>query len=440
MDEYALQVLNLKRARLRSFENIAGELTWLNELPRFLKWIVSHAALRVYVREIMHMHDDEERALDREVRHAVRELQRLAEKVRERCPDVATDDGWPEPLSWRVFQQAARHAETARAAAADRRTHSGELVQVLHARATEALKGVGQQRMDLIKFLGQVMRRTARHRHLLQEWATAEQTSPRTALIRLVDLCRATNPPVDGLAHWTDFVPRDRFQPFIDHHRLKNESRPLVVGAGQVAVDRFVEELHVLGATTLSNRGIIERFKERCSWYDKARMRAVAQEGPGLREDRLTLELAKYLHDNGVVVLVRPRLGNLEPDAVGLRGLALEAKAYEEKRSPRAEIIKGYYQLHAYMTSLEASATRVQEGFLVTFRLGGSIYDTPKTLVTGRFVIHSMTIDLGEGATSGRRQPPTKTITEAEILGSLKNSPKLRGRQSARSAREGRRR
>ncbi len=179
-------------------------------------------------------------------------------------------------------------------------------------------------------------------------------------------------------------------------------------------LDRFLEELHVLGASTLSNRTLIERFKERSIWYDKHRLREVAERDRRSREDNLTLELAKYLHDAGLVVLVRPRLSNLEPDAIGLAGLAVESKAYD--RSARRDIVKGYYQLHAYMMALQTTAMPVREGFLVAFRLGGALYDTPETMEIGRFLIHSTTIDLGLSNDSGRAQPQPRLISEEEVL------------------------
>src|SRR5262249_16506151 len=145
-------------------------------------------------------------------------------------------------------------------------------------------------------------------------------------------------------------------------------------------LDRVIEQLHVLGASSLSRRVVVERFKERSTWYDKARLREVARKGPGSREDRLTLELARYLHDAGLFFLVRPRVTNLEPDIVGLQGIAVESKAYTKSGSARKDVIHGFYQLHAYLTSLETEAMRVEEGFLVVFRLGGPIYETPPTI------------------------------------------------------------
>jgi hypothetical protein len=85
----------------------------------------------------------------------------------------------------------------------------------------------------------------------------------------------------------------------------------------------------------------VERFKDGSTWSDKTRLRAIAADDGivGNREDRLTLELARYLHAAGLFVLVRPRISNLEPDIVGLQGIAVEAKAYADSSSARGDML-----------------------------------------------------------------------------------------------------
>jgi hypothetical protein len=252
------------------------------------------------------------------------------------------------------------------------------------------------------------------YKHAVKVWTHEEEYSSRAALARLLRVCRGFAPPPDDVAHWTDVLDEDRWEGHVASRDLQEKPE---AHAPEVARDlgQLAEELHVMGASSLSHGVIVERFGERCAWYDKQRMRRVAGEVGGKREDRLTLELAKYMHDCGVLVLVRPRISNLEPDLVALRGLAIEAKAYTSSANARRELIDGYYQLHAYMTSLETRALRAHEGFLVAFRLGGPIYETPRTMTLGRFLIHSLTIDLGESHDSGRKQPRPAPITEKEI-------------------------
>jgi hypothetical protein len=164
-------------------------------------------------------------------------------------------------------------------------------------------------------------------------------------------------------------------------------------------VERVYEELHAALGTSLSSIALVARFKERCTWFDKDGMRRLAAgdgDSRGVREDRLTLALARYLHDNGVFSLVRSRMANLEPDVIapfGPRRLAVESKVHGKGESAKGAVRHGFWQLHAYLTSLETKIVRAHEGFLVVFRLGGGICDAPTVVALNRFRIHILTID-----------------------------------------------
>jgi hypothetical protein len=419
-DGRVLEILDRKRAWLDTVGATRDYATWFAELPPFLRWVLSVPTLHAYVKQLLAMHERDEAELERVVNHAIATLPVLATELRDAFPEVSNDDDEDEPFQWGSFDRMTVGASKSSNLAALRdlaeemadlfrerlgriwRSEvqggpNGERIKEIYERAIPAI--------DVVTFA-------------IREWNHLHATSPRTALIRLIDFCRALQPPHHALKHWTNFAPRDSGSPHIDSDDLKQNIAQHWSEA-TIALGRFVGELHVLGASTLSRRVLVERFKERCTWYDKARLREVAENGRGMREDRLTLELARYLHDAGLFVLVRPRVSNLEPDIVGLQGIAVEAKAYVAAGSARADIVHGFYQLHAYMTSLETEAMRATEGFLVAFRLGGPIYETPPTIDTGRFLIHSLTIDLGDSADSGRKQPPTATITEDEIMRAL---------------------
>jgi hypothetical protein len=139
----------------------------------------------------------------------------------------------------------------------------------------------------------------------------------------------------------------------------------------------------------------------------------------GKREDRLTMELARYLHDNGIFSMVRARMANLEPDVIapfGPRRLAVESKVYDKDGSAQRVVLQGFWQLHAYLTSLETRTVNAHEGFLVVFRLGGGLVDTPASIAVGRFRIHIVLIDLGEAIDSGHKQPKPRLVSEAMLI------------------------
>lgn len=405
----------------------------LEEIPRFLRWVWSVPVLRAYVKQIVTMHDAEEAALVRAVDDAIETLPRLAADLRA-LPSVTwpqEEDEIPSDDPWGSFDHQAKMAPSLNRA---QRAHvSGELAKILHLRAARALADASNNgKLDEVsEVAGKASRAARAHSFRLRERALDRQASPRTALAVLVNVCRALNPPVKSVPDWTDFMKPTK-RDFVDSLELEKDPKAFFEPA-HTALQIFVEELHVLAASTLSRRVIVERFKERCTWYDKTRLREIAGRGSG-REDRLTLELAKYLHDAGLFVLVRPRVSNLEPDVVGIQGLAVEAKAYADSGSARGDLVNGFYQLHAYMTSLETDALRVTEGFLVAFRLGGPIYETPPTVDTGRFLIHSLTIDLGDSDESGRRQPPTAKISEDEIFRTINSNEQPAGSARSRAA------
>lgn len=422
-DDRALQLLSLKCDRIRRLATEGPPATWYRELAALLKWIVCVPLLRVYVHEVIVMHDAEIRDHAKVVDAALAELPMLARQLRDARPEEAVDDGYPGPSRWSAFDAALVNADSVGRSSEERSADSAKLAGILKLRAREVWKrGVDTDSgEELERLVDDAVAASETHLHRVNEQLMAASMSPRRALLQIAALARALNPPPSGHPHWTDFAPEDPQVPFIDVRKIDEEGAKLVPEY-RAALDRLVEHLHVLGTSSLTYRACVERFKERCTWYDKDRMRDLAKVGSGTREDRLTLELAKYLHDCGLFVLVRPRVTNLEPDVVGLSGLAVEAKAYESADAARADILQGYHQLHAYMTSLETGAMPVREGVLVAFRLGGPIYDTPSVLEIGRFRIHSMTIDLGGSSDSGRNQARVRPITEAEILGAAEGS------------------
>jgi hypothetical protein len=432
----ALEILDRKCRRLQHFVDVQRYDAWLDELSPLLRWVMSVPVLNAYVKQIAAQQNPSAAESLRLVKAGLRRLPQLARRLRALRADIANDPAdCPERLTWARFEDEIENARSSDDGRVERGKYAEAAGRILSFKAKSAWDALGLVDIDADnppeRLISSIYDADDALRYAVQSVQAESAVSARTALVRLVDVVRALHPPHDELPHWTDFLPREPLVASFAHARVKKDYVKYYERS-RVDLARLVDELHVLGASTLSHRVVVERFKERCHWYDKTRMRDVARDqrrGRGSREDRLTLELAKYIHDSGLFVLVRPRVGNLEPDVVGLEGLAVEAKAYENSAKARADIIHGYYQLHSYMTALETSTMPVHEGFIVAFRLGGPIYDTPRRLDIGRFRIHSATIDLGESDKSGRRQPKTETITEQEILSALKPASTRRRRR-----------
>lgn len=185
--------------------------------------------------------------------------------------------------------------------------------------------------------------------------------------------------------------------------------------------ERLIYGLQNRLRSTASMLELIHRFRARAMWYDKTRLRELAMtlaQGKKVNpvEDKLTRELALYLFDNGLPVLLRADIENVQLDALGINTPVLvEAKAYKDSKQ-KAAVIAGISQLHAYMTNLEASKLHVEDAFYVVFRLGGPLYDLPTVIETNRFKIYPVMVDIAESKVSGRKQPKPVMITREEIM------------------------
>jgi hypothetical protein len=281
------------------------------------------------------------------------------------------------------------------------------------------------------KLLGaQVVQLHQVHEFRFRERRLRTITSPGRSFRSLLAYCRSQNPPPIGVDDWMPFLKRDRWKYAV----LKSIFDENEGQARQMLVDvrtdlfRVYEALRALLGTSLSSVTLVSRFKERCTWFDKDRLRRLAtgaDEDRGVREDRLTMELARYLHDNGVFSLVRSRMANLEPDAIapfGPRRLAVESKVHDKGDSAKGAIRRGFWQLHAYLTSLETKTVRAHEGFLIVFRLGGGLCDAPPVVALNRFRIHIVPIDLGEAEDSGHAQPKPSQVGVGELIEVVKQS------------------
>jgi hypothetical protein len=318
----------------------------------------------------------------------------------------------------------------------DDRTKAGKLIEILQRRLAEYIQSNhGDQNpvhaaLDELRISVRLL--ADEHEHNYRAWVNYDRVSPGRALIALSELHEQINPAPPKTAdellaslgekliqRWgTDYIRRAVYQgPVTDERRTQVTS----------FLARIYEEIRALIGSTLSHQELIGRFKSRCMWYDRDRLVSLIEglKEPGdqqealrkkaNREDRLALELAKYLFDNGVTVLVRSRFANLEPDILGPfdRPIVVETKASDH--GMRQEIIDGIAQLHAYMNNFEASKFHVDEGYYVIFRLAGPIYDLPLT-IRRRYTIHTVVIDLGPGSVSGRHQPKPIHISEEELI------------------------
>lgn len=175
-------------------------------------------------------------------------------------------------------------------------------------------------------------------------------------------------------------------------------------------------------AENLSHQQVVNKFKTRCMWYDKARVRQLILDENGQyvrgKEDTLIIEMARYLFDNGYPVLFHVQTENLQTDLMDTSQrypLLIEGKAYAGTH--KRELIRGIAQLHGYLNNFDSTHYYVRDAYFVVFRLSGPIYDFPEQIVTNRYRIMPIVIDLGDSSVSGSRQDSQPVvITLEEIL------------------------
>lgn len=175
----------------------------------------------------------------------------------------------------------------------------------------------------------------------------------------------------------------------------------------------------------LLHKQILDKYKTRSTWYNFEELWNLVTDNKGRftnkREQFLTLNLAKYLFDNGIPVIYRLKAGQHEMDMVDPNAkspLLVEVKVYKDSASKK-DIIGGFAQLHSYLNNL--SATRnIDEGFYVVYRFGGPLYELPEIIATNRFIINSVLIDMGKSKESGRRQRQPIVISERNVIKNLR--------------------
>ncbi len=179
----------------------------------------------------------------------------------------------------------------------------------------------------------------------------------------------------------------------------------------------------------LLHEQVVLNFKTRCMWYDKERIRGMLLDSEGNlirdKEDTLIKEMARYLFDNGFPVLFHIQTENLQTDLMDPSikyPLLIEGKAY--KTSCKDELLRGIAQLHGYLNNFESQHYYIRDAYYVVFRIRGPLYDFPTEIITNRYRIIPVLIDLGDSSVSGSRQESQPVIIKIEeIIQEIEKQP-----------------
>jgi len=160
---------------------------------------------------------------------------------------------------------------------------------------------------------------------------------------------------------------------------------------------------------------LLRKYKQKSEWYNREEIiDMIENRGEKINriESRLTIDLSKYLHDNGVIPLSRVIFGRSEPDLLGLYSgeelFPIEVKVLRQNQLHRLRI--GFNQILDYLRIIG-----VREGYYIIFCRGNFTLDIPDTILTTNNRINIITIDLYDTPPS-TRTPNIWEVTEEMIL------------------------
>ncbi|WP_375772250.1 hypothetical protein NR798_15620 [Archangium gephyra] len=195
--------------------------------------------------------------------------------------------------------------------------------------------------------------------------------------------------------------------------------------------ERVHQGLRLRIGTTRSLLAIFDRFKVRCEWHDRRRLRdlAAAATAPAEGDTRkrskveqvLTDELARYLFDQGLNPITEVPTAGLRPDVLG-EELYVEAKQYSEDNK-KPYLVRGIHQMNDTIGRLKGSNYQVREAFYVVFRLGGARVQMPEAVRREGWTIYPRVIDLAPSDVSGSRAQKDIHITEEELRPGVGGGP-----------------
>jgi hypothetical protein len=160
--------------------------------------------------------------------------------------------------------------------------------------------------------------------------------------------------------------------------------------------------------------GILTRYKQRCEWFDKEQLLSLIENKGTERkkiEAKLTREMSKYLHDNGIIPLSEVVFGRSRPDLLGLYSgeelFPIEVKVIESNEIGRLKT--GFNQILTYIETID-----VLEGFYVVYCVGDFILDIPSSIFRNERRINIIKINLFRTPPS-KRKPNVKTVTNEDL-------------------------
>ncbi|MGD0712980.1 MAG: hypothetical protein ABSB24_02190 [Gaiellaceae bacterium] len=427
---------------------------YLLGLIRFLGWLEREPLTRDLLQDIRReLHDfcddwaSAENALSDEV-IALRD--RLVEQAPEADDSAMPDPGEASADAWRYNRSLAHldrivHAGRQLKISPNRNDLSdgsevGEVLNILDWKFRDLIFEPGpeearrKQRDDLDDLFTELHNITERHFALHRRWVNRQRSGSGFSLWRLEALVRYLEPEApqfesreqrlnwlydrsfDDLLRRSPFVLRIGLYGDLDDKQEAEFAHALA----DVRLDQTLlcEDLQDRLGTTRSHLLVVERFRQRCQWYDRDELRALAAREKGRPEAALTAHFARYLFDEGLSPISEAITGGLRPDLLDPLAkpvLYVEAKQYE--RAGKPTLVRAIKQVWDTVDRLSGTAYETSEAFCIVFRRSGPVYVFPvDPLVSNGVRLHLRLIDIADLSESGSRQRQRRVQLRAEEL------------------------
>lgn len=413
--------------------------SFLRQLVRWLVLVQRDARVRVHLDDMrgeaigiferLWAHDDS----------AVAEAVRIRDELVAAAPFI-DDSHAAYPISdirsvhsLKVFDEAARETPAPRLSFTGNEDDSrtSRLIRILRTKFQEIDSGpnsLPEPQAERVRAIRETLQRLEeQHEYAIRALINEKLTNAGTSLLRIENEVENINPPpaTEGNTFQAllvqvarrmarrgedlDRVLYDRNAGTDAHAHVEKLAEEL---KGQV--ERVHEELRLRIGTRRSLVALLDRYKARCEWHDRARLRKVSSDAGRGAEDALTAEFARWLFDQGLSPLTKPLIAGLQPD---LLEPYVEAKRYKGGANDRRHIVQGMWQLHDTVSALRGTPREVAEAFFVVFREDGPRYVLPDTVRGEGWTVFLRLIDIAPAVASGSRQRHQPEAISLEELG-----------------------
>jgi hypothetical protein len=247
----------------------------------------------------------------------------------------------------------------------------------------------------------------------------------RSKLVFLREIVDGTNPSVGTVAWYLGEA-----EVGVEHLYRRLFFEPGRLDTGQLGwVQQF--QLQVAAAVTaveadfqarLGDRAsidwLVRRYAERCRQLRAAELRELLKKVTRQKEHALTREMATYLFDQGLDVLIELPLGASRYDVYAPATLLLEAKVCSASKTALRATAEWLRQISSYKLQLRSERATV-DPVLVVFCVDGRQPDLPLDHTIGSLTVSIVVVDVAPPNQRGHRAAAPVHVTTEQIAAQI---------------------